>query len=335
MKHLALFSLAGTVLLACGSAPEDSNGDSDAHQTRLRGGSSSLSDYANLGGAKSDGVGDLKEVKSDPVSGPVPLPDFVPSTVTWKANEVTFEAATLEVEATTDIFGDPITEHTLSFDVSISGPEVETRFDSYSWDLMLQDGTRVTPRFDFNVWLGPGDVIEEELVYTWDDEVDLTGAHLELNSQERGEWEPEIVPLFAAYETEYPQTLQDLIGLEFEPTIESHHLWHMKILDAQVDRNSPYGSGRRADAGHVFVTLHLWGKVLDAPVNAYLAQRDIEAAVGDTPYIGHNDAGLLEEGEETEFMFAVQVPDDLDEFELLFMVSHDEEQRVSVDLSGR
>ena len=89
--------------------------------------------------------------------------------------------------------------------------EVDYR-DRFTWDLKLADGTRLRSVNPLGVSVLPGDEATTVVYYEVDDVVDLRGAALVLEGEERGALEPEVLPLDVAYVPMFPLRLMSLVG---------------------------------------------------------------------------------------------------------------------------
>lgn len=112
-----------------------------------------------------------------------------------------------------------------------------------TWDLLLADGTRVTPLNPVGVLVMPGESASTRLFYRVADDAELGGASIEINGADRRRQEPLLIPLDREHTFESEVRIDDLVGRFFQP--EGAGDLTFEILDATYGVNL-VGQGRRA-----------------------------------------------------------------------------------------
>lgn len=207
-----------------------------------------------------------------------------------------------------------------------------------TWDLVLADGTRVMSANALGLMISRGDTATTTLRYVVDDVVDLAGASLELNGEERADREPERIPLDAAYVRRYPQLLTEAVGKVIEPTVRNDRGdllgVRFEVLDAVYDVNDPVIGAR-------------------VPVDQRIVRMDVVATgVGDHAKVDDDDflivvdgrsyavadgvpVEFLDAGLSANFHVVFTVDPTARRFEVVFRTWNTEsQQRIAIDLDN-
>lgn len=123
-----------------------------------------------------------------------------------------------------------------------------------TWDLVLEDGRRLTSVDTLGVTILPSDDATTSLHYEVEPMVDLTGAKLVLNGSDRESHEPEELPLDQPYEQKFPRRIGSLVGQTVNFVADSDTA-SVHFDEAAYDIN--YAREGRADRGKRIVWLNL------------------------------------------------------------------------------
>lgn len=205
-----------------------------------------------------------------------------------------------------------------------------------TWDLILADGTRVMPANVLGLLISPGDTARTTLRYVVDDVIDLAGTSLELNGEERGNLEPEHIPLDAKHERQFPLRLTEAMGQVIEPQGDfADRGVKIEVIDARYDVNDPI-LGVRTPEGRRFVWLDL---VLTAVRHGYYASDDVALLIVDgrsySVELESDDGSILDAGISANLHIAFTIDAGMKEFGLAFMTDEGvPQQRIAIDLDN-
>jgi hypothetical protein len=114
-----------------------------------------------------------------------------------------------------------------------------------TWDLLLADGRRLQSADSLAVTILPGYVATTSLHYLVDDMADLAGAELVLAGAERGQLEPEHLPLDAPYASEFPRRITTLVGQRVVVKNDLDVQVEEAVYDVNLERDGRALAGKR------------------------------------------------------------------------------------------
>ncbi len=318
----ALFSLS---LVACGGgdgSTDSSSMDAPTSEEEWADDESEDEDASDDWGLW--GTEDASEPFSEPFEG------LVDQSVRWSTAEVRVTDARIfsptEDEADAFFFG--INEGEIYAELTVEFTNVGQRdfslSDRRTWDLILSDGTRISPKA-FDVLVAPGDATKVPLRYWTGERVDLRGAVLELNGGDRGVLAPEELPLDQSVISEYPMIpLAERVVLEAPSTELFVQLRH-EIDSVVVDRNTVLGRGRRAHYGKKFVEVHSTVTCVAGFFNEAVSRDRFAIIVdGHKAFPDAGDSEVLDIGASDTFAELFEIDEGARSFELEFVVGWDD-----------
>jgi len=199
-----------------------------------------------------------------------------------------------------------------------------------TWDLVLAGGQRIMPSDWLDVRVLPGDTASAQLHYAVDAEVDLTGATLVLNGEDRTSAEPEHIPLDVPYVQQYPRRIASMVGQQVAYKVDNDHAT-VAIDEAAYDVN--YERKHRAPQGKRLVWLKLAFTSNDPRGGFYSADEVRLVVDGRAQTSVDHGFEVIDAGETMVFPLAFVVDAATATFEIVFPDGTPEGKRFLVDVA--
>jgi hypothetical protein len=200
--------------------------------------------------------------------------------------------------------------------------------DRNTWDLMLATGDRIRSENAVGVLISPTDTAKTTLRYLVTESTTLAGAFLELNGDQRGDVEPERIPLDTKWLRKYPLEISSLAGMKVAAQTIGNSSLELLIRHAAVDLNDVTG---RAPVGDRFVHLDMRGTA--GAQWETIVNNDFRIVVDGASYAPVNDVNANPQAHASvDFEVLFTVPAATTKFDIL-LTPGDTSTRFSVDLA--
>ncbi|HTM44257.1 MAG TPA: hypothetical protein VL137_04840 [Polyangiaceae bacterium] len=266
------------------------------------------------------------------VAAPDPPPPFSTPFTTLVPNKVQWAGVTVELLAarlTRGMGGLLPSQVYVEVDLRIQnlGAKTVDYQGRRSWDLLLSDGSRKLSENALGLLIAPGDAPSTTLRYPVPDDTDLTGAAVELNTDDR-QVEPFDLALDQAATSDPLVQLTDL-----QATTVTSGYFDYQIANATFGKNDVIGGLRAALNQSV---LHLDLIVTNhADIDKFLDLDGLKIAIDGNSYSPvRSDNDLIDPGSSTHLSVVHTVPDGTTTFDLLFPAITGDRTRVTVNVAN-